>query len=67
MGLLLALSLNPTSQQIRVVLPLGRGLSFYVVPGREHRIAPRVIAALAGFVHDRQSAADSEHNHDKNN
>jgi hypothetical protein len=23
-----------------------------------------VIAALAGFVHDRQSAADYEHNHD---
>jgi hypothetical protein len=25
------------------------------------------ITALAGFVHDRQSAADYEYNHDKNN
>jgi hypothetical protein len=29
-----------------------------------HWGAPRVIAALAGFVHDRQSAADYERNHD---
>ena len=29
-----------------------------------HRSAPRVIAALAGFVHDRQSAADYERNDD---
>jgi hypothetical protein len=28
-----------------------------------HRSAPLVIAALAGLVHDRQSAADYEHNH----
>jgi len=31
-----------------------------------HRSAPGVIAALAGLVHDRQSAADYEYNHDKN-
>jgi len=67
MGLLPALSLDVSSQQIFVVLPLGRRLSFYVVPDCEHRIAPRVIAALAGFVHDRQSAANYEHCHDKNN
>jgi hypothetical protein len=48
-------------------LRLGRGPSFYVVPYYGgHRSAPRVIAALASFVHDRQSAADYEHNHDKN-
>ena len=41
-------------------------MSFHV-PGREHRIAPRVIAALAGFVHDRQSAADYEHDRDNDN
>ena len=46
---------------------LGRGLSFRVVPHGGHRSAPPVIAALAGLVHDRQSAADYEYNHDKNN
>jgi hypothetical protein len=46
---------------------LGRGLSFRVVPHDGHRSAPRVIAALTGLVHDRQSAADYEYNHDKNN
>jgi hypothetical protein len=46
---------------------LGRGLSFRVVPHGGHRSAPRVIAALAAFVHDRQSATDYEYNHDNNN
>jgi hypothetical protein len=44
-----------------------RRLSFRVVPHGGHRSAPRVIAALASLVHDRQSAADYEYNHDKNN
>jgi hypothetical protein len=44
-----------------------RRLSFRVVPHGGHWSAPRVIAALAGLVHDRQSAADYEYNHDKNN
>jgi len=30
-----------------------------------HRSTPRVIAAFAGPVHDRQRAADYEHNRDK--
>jgi hypothetical protein len=32
-----------------------------------HLSAPRMIAALAGLVHGGQSAADNEHNHDKDN
>jgi hypothetical protein len=32
-----------------------------------HRSAPRVIAALTSLVHARQSTADYEYNHDKNN
>jgi hypothetical protein len=44
-----------------------RRLSFRVVPHGGHRSAPRVIAALAGLIHDRQSAADYEYNHDKTN
>jgi hypothetical protein len=43
---------------------LGRGLGFYVVPHGGHRSAPRVIATLAGFVHNGQSAADYKYNHD---
>ena len=31
-----------------------------------HWGAPSVMAAFAGLVHDRESAADYEHNHDKN-
>ena len=51
-----------------VLAGLGRGLSLFVVPyDGGHRSAPRVVAALAGFVHDRQSAADYEYNHDNNN
>ena len=51
-----------------VLAGLGRGLSFFVVPyDGGHRSAPRVVAALAGFVHDRQSADDYEYNHDNNN
>jgi len=38
-----------------------------VVPHGGHRSTPRVIAMLAGLVHGGQSAADYEHNHDKNN
>jgi hypothetical protein len=51
---------------IKVRKSSGR-LRFYVVPHGGHRSAPRVIAALAGFVHDRQSAADYECNHNNNN
>ena len=50
-----------------VLAGLGRGPSFYVMVHGGHRSAPRVIAALAGLVHDRQSAADYEYNHDKTN
>jgi type 1 fimbriae regulatory protein FimB/type 1 fimbriae regulatory protein FimE len=58
---------SPGSGSVCEVLAgLGRGPSFYVVVHGEHRSAPRVIAAFAGFVHDRQSATDSEHNQDKN-
>jgi hypothetical protein len=40
--------------------------SFYVVPhGR--RIAPRMLAALAGVVHDRQRADGDEHSRDEDN
>jgi hypothetical protein len=46
---------------------LGRRLTFCVVPNGGHRSTPRVIAALAGLVHDRQSAADYEHDHNKDN
>ena len=41
-----------------------RRLSFTMMVDGGHWGAPRVIAALAGFVHDRQSAADYERNHD---
>ena len=41
--------------------------SLYVLPDGEHRIAPRVIAALTSLVHDRQSAADYQHNRCKGN
>jgi Protein of unknown function (DUF1326) len=50
-----------------VLAGLGRGPSFYVVVRSGHRSAPRVVAALARLVHDRQSAADYECNHDNNN
>ena len=63
-GLKLGLKLGP--DRCEVLAGLGRGPSFYVVPYGIDRSAPRMIAALAGFVHDRQSAADYEHNHDKN-
>jgi hypothetical protein len=41
--------------------------SFYVVPYGGHRSAPRVLAALAGGVHDRQRADGDEHNRDEDN
>jgi hypothetical protein len=51
-----------------VLAGLGRGPSFYVMPyDGGHRSAPGVITALAGLVHDRQSTADYEYNHDKDN
>ena len=63
----IARSYNVSHSTREVLAGLGRGPSFYVVPYYGgHRSAPRVIAALASFVHDRQSAADYEHNHDKN-
>jgi hypothetical protein len=43
---------------------LGGRLGFHVVSHGGHRSAPRVIAALAGLVHDRQSATDYECNQD---
>jgi len=50
-----------------VLAGLGRRPAFYVVVRCGHRSAPRVIAALARLVHDRQSAADHECNHDNDN
>src|SRR5262249_35065330 len=41
-----------------------RRTSFSMMPHRRHRGAPRVIAALAGLVHDRESAADYERDGD---
>ena len=40
--------------------------SFYVMPYGGHRSTPLVLAALAGVVHDRQSA-DQQHNCDEDN
>jgi hypothetical protein len=37
-----------------------------LVPYRGHGRAPRVVAAFAGLVHDRQSAAEYERNYDNN-
>ena len=37
----------------------------YLVPYAGHRSAPRMLAALAGVVHDRQRADGDEHNRDK--
>jgi hypothetical protein len=39
----------------------------YVMPDGEHRIAPRVIAALTSLIHDGQSAADYRHSRGKDN
>ena len=41
-----------------------RRLSFTMMVHGGHRGAPGVIGAFAGLVHDRQSAADYERNHD---
>jgi hypothetical protein len=41
--------------------------SFYVVLKAGHRSAPRMLAALAGVVHDRQRADGHEHNRDEGN
>jgi len=41
-----------------------RRLSFTMMVHGGHWGAPRVMAAFAGFVHDRQSTADDERNHD---
>ena len=55
------------ARQVTVVRAQSRRRTrFSMMPHRRHRGAPRVIAALAGLVHDRESAADYEHNHDKN-
>jgi hypothetical protein len=48
----------------RVLAGLDWGLSSYAVVHGGRRSAPRVIAALAGLVHDRQSATDYEYNQD---
>jgi hypothetical protein len=37
------------------------------MPDGEHRIAPRVIAALTSLVHDSQSAADYHYSRGKDN
>jgi hypothetical protein len=41
--------------------------NFYVVPHAGHWSAPRILAALAGVVHDRQRADGDEHNRDEDN
>jgi hypothetical protein len=48
-------------------LQLGAGRRSKVVPCRGHRSAPGVLPAFAGVVHDRQSAADYEYRHSKDN
>jgi hypothetical protein len=58
---------GPVRSWLRQTWELGRGLNSYAVVHSGHRSAPRVIAALASLVHDRQSAADYECNHDDNN
>ena len=40
---------------------------FYVALYRGFRSAPRVLAALAGVVHDGQRADGDEHNRDEDN
>jgi len=40
---------------------------FYVLPYAGHRSAPRMLAALAGVVHDRQRADGDEHNRGEDN
>ena len=42
-----------------------RRLSFTVMVHGGHRSAPSVMAAFAGFVHDRESTANDERNDDK--
>ena len=39
----------------------------YLVPYAGHWSAPRMLAALAGVVHDRQRADGDEHNRDEDN
>jgi hypothetical protein len=41
--------------------------SFYMVPHGGHRSAPRMLAALAGVVHDRQRADSHQHYRDEGN
>jgi hypothetical protein len=40
---------------------------FYVLPYAGRRSAPRMLAALAGVVHDRQRADGDEHNRGEDN
>ena len=42
----------------------GRRLSFNMMPYGRHWGAPSVMAAFAGFVHDRESTANDERNDD---
>jgi DNA polymerase IV len=42
-------------------------VSFYVVPYRGHRSAPRMLAAPPGLVHHRERADGDEHNRDEDN
>ena len=42
----------------------GRRLSFNMMPYGGHWGAPSVMAAFAGFVHDRESTANDERNDD---
>jgi hypothetical protein len=37
-------------------------MSFNMMPDRRHRRAPRVMAAFAGFIHERESTANDERN-----
>ena len=46
------------------MLALGRRRAFYVMLHGGDRSAPRVIAALAGLVHDRQRTANYERDDD---
>jgi hypothetical protein len=42
-------------------------LSWYVMPYRRHWSAPLVLAALAGIIHNRQSADGRQHNRGEDN
>jgi hypothetical protein len=57
----------PTLSYLSVPSPRSACLVFHVMPEVRHLSAPRVMVALAGAVHDRETAAHHEHYRGKNN